>query len=88
MAAKTICPVCKNPKMKCSCKKQRSVSVSTIGIRRSENAGNIDLTPKVKINLKALSKELEKFTEDDKESGFILDCTNKNKSTKKEYVSL
>ena len=51
MAAKTICPVCKNPKMKCSCKKQRSVSVSTIGIRRSENAGNIDLTPKVKINL-------------------------------------
>ena len=49
---------------------------------------NEDAFYKVKINLKALSKELEKFAEDDKESGFILDCTNKNKSTKKEYVSL
>ena len=42
----------------------------------------------VKINLKALSKELEKFAEDDREGGFILDCTNKNKAQKKEYVSL
>ena len=49
---------------------------------------NEDAFYKVKINLKALSKELEKFTEDDKESGFVLDCTNKNKSMKKEYVSL
>ena len=51
VAAKTICPVCRNPKTKCSCKKQRSISVSTVGIRRSQNAGQIDLTPKVKINL-------------------------------------
>ena len=49
---------------------------------------NEDAFYKVKINLKALSKELEKFAEDDKESGFVLDCTNKNKSMKKEYVSL
>ena len=49
---------------------------------------NEDVFYKVKINLKALSKELEKFAEDDKESGFVLDCTNKNKSMKKEYVSL
>ena len=43
---------------------------------------------KVKINLKALAKELEKFSAGDKESGFVLDCTNKSKSSLKEYVSL
>lgn len=49
---------------------------------------NDDNFYRVKINLKALTKELEKFADDDREGGFILDCTNKNKSTKKEYVSL
>jgi hypothetical protein len=43
---------------------------------------------KVKINMKALAKELEKFEDDNKEGGFILDCTNKSKSKLKEYVSL
>ena len=43
---------------------------------------------KVKINSKALAKELEKSEDDNKEGGFILDCTNKNNSKLKEYVSL
>ena len=43
---------------------------------------------KVKINPKALAKELEKFAAGDRESGFVLDCTNKSKSSIKEYVSL
>ena len=43
---------------------------------------------KVKINTKALAKEIEKRSRDEKEGGFVLDCTNKSKSTIKEYVSL
>jgi hypothetical protein len=43
---------------------------------------------KVKINAKALSKELEKLSDGNKEGGFILDCTNKSKSKLKEYLSL
>ena len=43
---------------------------------------------KVKINPSALTKELEKFAQGEKEGGFVLDCTNKNKSSMKVYVSL
>ena len=43
---------------------------------------------KVKISEKAILKDLEKFSSGGKESGFVLDCTNKQKSTMKDYVSL
>ena len=43
---------------------------------------------KVKLNEKALQQELEKLASDSKEGGFILDCTNKSKSTLKDYVAL
>ena len=43
---------------------------------------------KVKINEKAILKDLEKFASGGKEDGFVLDCTNKEKSTMKDYVSL
>ena len=43
---------------------------------------------RVKINEKALQQELEKIASDTKEGGFILDCTNKSKSTLKDYVAL
>ena len=33
-------------------------------------------------------KDLEKFASGGKENGFVLDCTNKQKSTMKDYVSL
>ena len=42
----------------------------------------------VKVSDKALAQELEKFAAGDKESGFVLDCTNKDKSTMKDYVPL
>ena len=40
------------------------------------------------MNEKALQQELEKLASDSKEGGFILDCTNKSKSTLKDYVAL
>ena len=40
------------------------------------------------MNEKALQQELEKLVSDSKEGGFILDCTNKSKSTLKDYVAL
>ena len=43
---------------------------------------------KVKISEKIISKNLEKFASGGKENGFVLDCTNKQKSTMKNYVSL
>ena len=43
---------------------------------------------KVKINEKALQQELERLASDSKEGGFVLDCTNKDKSTLKDYVAL
>ena len=43
---------------------------------------------KVKISDKVISKDLEKFASGGKENGFVLDCTNKKKSTMKNYVSL
>ena len=49
---------------------------------------NEDQLYKVKINEKALQQELEKMASDSKESGFVLDCTNKSKSTLKDYVAL
>ena len=45
-------------------------------------------TYKVKISDKAISKDLEKFASRRKENGVVLDCTNKKKSTMKNYVSL
>ncbi len=35
-----------------------------------------------------MKKELDKLKIEDKEVGFVLDCTNKNKSALKDYVSL
>ena len=49
---------------------------------------NDDQIYKVKLNEKALQQELEKLASDSKEGGFILDCTNKSKSTLKDYVAL
>ena len=49
---------------------------------------NDDQIYRVKMNEKALQQELEKLTSDFKEGGFILDCTNKSKSTLKDYVAL
>ena len=43
---------------------------------------------KVKVSDKTISKDLEKFASGGKENGFVLDCTNKKKSTMKNYVSL
>ena len=52
VAAKTICSVCGNEKMKCKCNKNRSTSVSTTLNKRSDNmSGPMDLTPKVKVDL-------------------------------------
>ena len=42
----------------------------------------------VKVSDKALAQELQKFSAGDKESGFVLDCMNKDKSTMKDYVPL
>ena len=52
-----------------------------------------DLTPdesiyKVKLDEKIILKNLEIFASGGKESGFVLDCINKQKSTMKDYVSL
>ena len=49
---------------------------------------NEDQLYKVKINEKALQQELQKLASDSKEGGFVLDCTNKSKSTLKDYVAL
>ena len=43
---------------------------------------------KVKIDEKIILKNLEIFASGGKENGFVLDCTNKEKSTMKDYVSL
>ncbi len=43
---------------------------------------------KVKIDEKIIMKNLEIFASGGKENGFVLDCTNKEKSTMKDYVSL
>ena len=49
---------------------------------------NEDQLYKVKLNEKAVQQELEKLSSDNKEGGFVLDCTNKSKSTLKDYVAL
>ena len=49
---------------------------------------NEDQLYKVKINEKALQQELEKLATGNKEGGFVLDCTNKSKSSLKDYVAL
>ena len=43
---------------------------------------------KVKLDEKIIKKNLQMFSSGGKESGFVLDCTNKEKSTMKDYVSL
>ena len=43
---------------------------------------------KIKKKIKLISKELEKLSKEEKEEKFLLDCTNKLKSNKKEYISL
>ena len=43
---------------------------------------------KVKLDEKKILKNLEILSSGGKENGFILDCTNKQKSTMKDYVSL
>ena len=43
---------------------------------------------KVKVSEKIIIKDLERFASGGKEDGFVLDCTNKQKSTMKDYVSL
>ena len=43
---------------------------------------------KVKVNEKVLFQDLQKFASGGKEDGFVLDCTNKEKSAMKDYVSL
>ena len=43
---------------------------------------------KVKLDEKTILKNLEILSSGGKENGFILDCTNKQKSTMKDYVSL
>ena len=52
------------------------------------NTNDDDQIYKVKLNEKALQQDLEKLASDSKEGGFILDCTNKSKSTLKDYVAL
>jgi hypothetical protein len=43
---------------------------------------------KVKLDEKIIMKNLQIFSSGGKENGFVLDCTNKQKSTMKDYVSL
>ena len=43
---------------------------------------------KFKLSEKSVAEEIRKLTAGDKESGFILDCTNKEKSSLKDYVAL
>ena len=43
---------------------------------------------KVKVSEKSILKDLQKLASGGKEDGFVLDCTNKQKSTMKDYVSL
>ena len=48
-AAYANCAICGKTRAQCKC--HRSTSVTTTVSKRSLNAGNVDLTPKVKINL-------------------------------------
>ena len=43
---------------------------------------------KFKLSEKAVAEEIKKLTAGDQESGFILDCVNKEKSSLKDYVAL
>jgi hypothetical protein len=43
---------------------------------------------KVRLDEKIIKKNLQMFSSGGKENGFVLDCTNKEKSTMKDYVSL
>ena len=63
---------------------KRQVEIAKNGIESFDE----DLIFKVKISDKTLKQELEKLAIDGKEGNFVLDCTNKNKSSLKDYVSL
>ena len=49
---------------------------------------NEDQLYKVRISEKALQQDLQYLAKSSKEGGFVLDCTNKKKSTIKDYVAL
>ena len=57
-------------------------------IKNEINTIDDDQIYKVKMNEKLLQQELAKLASDSKEGGFVLDCTNKSKSTLKDYVAL
>ena len=60
-------------------------------VENEKNGINIvdeDSIFKVKISEKTLKQELEKISINGKEGNFVLDCTNRNKSALKDYVSL
>ena len=63
---------------------KRQVEFEKNGIKSVDE----DIIFKVKISEKTLKQELEKLSINGKEGNFVLDCTNKNKSTLKDYVSL
>jgi len=56
--------------------------------KKGFNVINEGLLIKAKISERKMKKELDKLKIEDKEVGFVLDCTNKNKSALKDYVSL
>ena len=63
---------------------KRQVELEKNGISNVDE----DTVFKVKIKEKTLKQELEKLSINGKEGNFVLDCTNKNKSVLKDYVSL
>ena len=63
---------------------KRQVELEKNGITKVDE----DTIFKVKIKEKTLKQELEKLSINGKEGNFVLDCTNKNKSILKDYVSL
>ena len=63
---------------------KRQVELKKSGIDYIEE----DTIYKVKISEKSLKQKLEKLTINGKEDNFVLDCTNKTKSSLKDYISL
>ena len=63
---------------------KRQVELKKCGINYIEE----DSIYKVKISEKSLKQELEKLSINGKEGNFVLDCTNKTKSSLKDYISL
>ena len=70
-----------------------SFLISLEVIKKKLECEKNELTPddniyKVKLDEKIIMKNLQMFSSGGKENGFVLDCTNKQKSTMKDYVSL